>query len=822
MAKDRKNGYTYHVSLWKDGGMVPVKVTARAFKPVSICEPINHERVGAFDTEAITWDGRLMTDLISTAYHDSTNVHEMRHVYDEPLEGFLEEIVQKFGQDEERASRTVRKGESGKDEKAPRAAQPLGVLVMFNGPYDVTRLFPRQQWLQAIHSGLTDYVMCVSDRFEIEWKFYLDKSAPQFQWYVRDRHAERFARVQGVDMTGYWKCSLERALKAVGLKGKVDVAAEVADVFERPREDFSKKELEARKTYAEVDGKRHLELYWETAKLLERIDPRVINKKGLIPPSAPGAAARIMFARAFDIHPMVKEWLRPPDWADELGAASYYGGRAFASNPGRHVGLASRDIKSAYPTAMCLLPDPVTTVYRKVGERPFRLEEWGGKWGTLMVSGESLDDRYPAFRVHHYNRLRYVYGKFNRVCVTIPELCVGLARGVLKDLHIHDGVWLDGDCKTSFLRHFVLDFFRLKENNPKGSPLNELAKLLINSAYGKLIEVQEKDVVALGDAAEVRVPDYSEHVHARAIISSLVRVASATLEGAYIDPDHLFFGRKSSKAIRRHTYENEIASGQSPLEAYLKVARRFGCPGDDVPLKAVLRHARTYKAGPFFLPAFASQITGYVSAQLGLMGECMNAVVGDTDSIAYVKDRAEPQRLAQYHKTLRRAGYFSAEEGADAIDGTTLGRWCLEMVDSHESYVVRPKRYSHKYLDQSGDVAYKQAHHGMSRYTTPEAEAWLKDTSISKDERTKRAYLQRQVGIHDAMRRQLNGEIVTFTQRRAPRKGRTAARSGDTVGEFVAHEVSVENGPIPGTRLTRDGWIAWEPLDQKKDAERRM
>lgn len=802
---------------------MPVKVIPHAFQPQKLCDPIDSARVAGFDTESLQWDGRLVTDIISTAYEGSTRVHERKRIWDEPLESFLEEIVQRFGVEEHRPSRhdTERRTRDGKKAGA-RSSAPLGVLVMFNGPYDVGRLFPQRHWLQAIHSGLVDYRMLIGGRFEIEWKSYLDKSAPQFVWFVRDLQERRFARVQGIDMTGYWKCSLERALKAVGLTGKVDLQAEVEDAFERPRESFSPKELQARRDYAETDGLRHLELYWATTRLLERVDPRVITRKGLIPPSAPGAAARIMFARAFDCHPMVKEWLRPPPWAEELAAASYYGGRAFAPRPGRHEGLASRDIKSAYPTAMCLLPDPVTTTCRKVDPSPhFSLAEWRGRWGSLVISGECTDDIYPAFRVHHDNRLRYVYGRFKEMVVTIPEICIGVARGVLKNLSIHGGVWLDGSCESSFLRRYVLEFFRLKEASPKGSPMNELAKLLINSAYGKLIEVQAKDVVALGDSSEVRVPDYSNHVHAKGIIASLVRVAAATLEGAPCAGEHLFFGKRLLRGDRARRYDEKVSGGTNPLEAYVSIATRaFGPRYTDVPIKAIVRHARSYKAGPFFMPSYASQITGFVSAQLGLMGACLEAYCGDTDSVAYPKTPDEPARLGRYHQLMGDAGYLSAREGGESVEGTTLGQWCLEMNCSTESYIVRPKRYSHAYLE-NGKTSYKQAHHGMSRFTTPEAERASKDATLSKPDRATEAARFRNVGLHEAMRRQLEGETVRYVQRPSPRKGRTAARSGEMVGEFVAQEIEVVNSPVPGTREGYDGWVRWLPLDDKKDRERR-
>ncbi len=128
-----------------------------------------------------------------------------------------------------------------------------------------------------------------------------------------------------------------------------------------------------------------------------------------------------------------------------------------------------------------------------------------------------------------------------------------------------------------------------------------------------------------------------------------------------------------------------------------------------------------------------------------------------------------------------------------------------------ESIIVRPKRYSHRYLDAKGKIAYKNATHGMARFTTAAAEAALHDTTLGLEERGERARDLRNEGIHEAMRDMLDARIVGYDTRRAPVKGRTAAMGKAIAGKFMSRHVEVKNPPVLGTEKTEEGWIRWQP-----------
>jgi hypothetical protein len=278
------------------------------------------------------------------------------------------------------------------------------------------------------------------------------------------------------------------------------------------------------------------------------------------------------------------------------------------------------DITSAYPDAMRWLPDPARCRYLVVDPGPYHQDVFRGLWGALVVSGEGLDPHIPALREHdrHNNRLRYIYGAFHQVTATIPEIVIGVESGRLRIDQIHGGVVIDGDYETSFLRTFVHMVFAIKDQAEKDSPLYLIAKLLMNSLYGKLIEVREIKRAPLGMDGLYLIPNWQQ------------------LE----DPD--FVG------VIRDAY---ILGGLEALEDLRFGMKTFPLkPGgpSEIPLKKVLTTTE-YMAGHYFLPLHAAQVTGFVSAKLGLAAWATDSLQGDTDSIF----TTNPGGLEEYHRIGR-------------------------------------------------------------------------------------------------------------------------------------------------------------------------
>ena len=818
MTRKKFDAIEHTFALWKSGELINATATGTDVFERSDAPPalISLDRVFAVDTESTLKEGVLVTDLVPIAWYDETTLIDARD--DDKrrvVERFLDEVLTRYGVSSDRPSQTKQRrrrnrGEGDQTKRDGRRSQvPLVVSVWFNLPYDITRLFAETWEVRAIHAGVDAWNMEVRDGLSIEWLLYMDKSAPQFRWMIRDADRKLVCNLAGIDLTGYWKCSLEAASKSLGGEGKTDIEALVPNVHERPFESFTVFEQEARRSYAIKDVAETAFVYRRTVEELCRIDPRVVNQRGMIPPSAPSAAARLMFERAFDAHPSLSTWRKPPAWVDQLGCDGYYGGRAFAARPGIYPkgGFRILDLKSAYPTVMSILPDPVTAKYRRVrASKRFDVDRFAGRFGVLVVSGECLDSRYPAFRAHDEatTRLRYVAGPFYRHRATIPELVIGVLRGALRIDQVHGGVVVEGSPDKSFLRSSILELYALKEREKK-SPLGLLAKLLMNSAYGKLIEIVMKE---LRTRTPTPVPAFTSHIHA--IAKSMIRLD--------IEPEApaeaLFFSTDTDEAdTLRRIYAARIDLGVVAYAETMATVHPFEEGG--VTLRDFVRGARSYSTGRYFLPIYASQITGLVSAELGTMAACVDAFCGDTDSVHFLCD-GDPlahEGVERYFEIMGKSGYPAPRAGrpeTDIAPGCTLGRWESDSTSpSVETVIVRPKVYSHRFEEEGGVVEYKQALHGFSRYTSPEAEAARKNTALSVEDRGKEARDVRRSSLHEDMRRLVLGENVAYVTRPAPRRGRTAAISGEVAGEFVTKRVEVVNPPVFGTEMGEGGYARW-------------
>lgn len=839
--------------VWKHGGLVEAYYRGSGtFKKQTTHDLLDDARIFAVDTETSHRQELLVTDLIPVAWPERDQLFSVDDPSESetPLCRLLDEVVTRYGvpmgspsltEQRPRLETDEERGPKRRSRHGRRLKLPLALSVWFNLPYDVSRLFPEYEQLRRIYAGADSYRMKISDRFEIEWLRYIDTAAPQFSWYVRDYKHHVIAHLAGLDLTGYWKCSLDAALNAVGRKGKDDLLALADDIHERDYSLLLRKEISARRTYALRDGRGTRELYQDTLSLLFQLDPRVIRKTGTIPPSAPGAAARIMFSLAFDLHPTVEEWKKPPVWADTLGSEAYYGGRAFCAKPGRHERMVTLDLKSAYPYVMTQLPDPVTATYQRITGRTFDLDDFKGKWGVLRVNGECLDDVYPATRIHEESRLRYVVGKFEAFSFTIPELVMGVARGALTIDRIITGVVIEGSPDKSFMRRFVLERYAMKEKYGK-EPLGQLSKLLMNSSYGKLVEINDQEYRWDGCPPIPCWPQHRQDI-AQSLLHILVH------DGA-VEAADLFFGRHQDPEVlveRQHMFVGRSSRAESGLDfvvAYAEVLEAcFGLPAYVEPLSRYLRAATSYSVGNYFMPLYGAQITGFVSAQLGMMARCVDALTADTDSAHFVLNAADPLShpgISRYHELMATAGYASPRAGEWLVEDTTLGTWAAESpCPSEESFLARPKKYSHRFrlpgghLDTCGcevcrspimgidhdkkkclcrfcAIEHKQATHAMSRFTTERAEEVLKSSRIKKELRLPLAKRIREYAAHELMRKLARGETIDYVMRAAPRKGRTTARTGETAGEFVRKEQTVTNAPVQGTRLDEAGWVRWE------------
>lgn len=824
----------------KAGGVVTAHFRGAAvFKRAEAADRIPFTHVCCTDTESLKCHAQnddLTTLITSMRFHDRGRVIETPDGKG-MLEGVFESMwAQDWAEKEERPSYTKQreKNEDGSRDGERQKLSPK-LMTFFNFPYDIGRMLAdRPRTLETVAAGADSYRVTLG-KWELEVRRMILGTAPSFDWRIRHPETKTAMRLLGLDLVGYWKSSLAKAAAALGCKPKEDIEKRIEGIYEKFREDLAPEEWKMFLDYALGDAETTLELYHRTCDLLVKVDPRVVRKTGAIPPSAPGASARIVFAKAFDCHDGLTEWKRYPAWADQMGCDSYYGGRAFCSRPGIHARMSSFDLKSAYPAAMCQLPDPVTVRMSRVAEGKFILDWYRGRFGVLCISGYESNDVMPAFRVHddqEGGRLRYVAGKFNRVWVTIPECVIGVLRGTLRIDRVHDGVVMMGESETSFIRAGIADFFAIKENPENEKALRDMAKLLANSFYGKLIEVTCVDY-HVGE--EIIMPSFEE----RGEISRSITLIFAC--GGAAPYDRLYWGWDEKRVrLARNEYARvaeklvKLGEEDAPANAiycYVEALRLAGerYSGKPTTVGRFVASHKKYKCGQYFMPLYATQITGLTSASVGLMADCLDAWQGDTDSVHFQLPVGEKKGdvlpgWKRYFEIMREAGYHAPrrrDDGTyeDAIleQSPNLGSWEQESDEpSVESLLVRPKLYSHKFPDKLNkktgkmEPVFKQAKHGFAKFHTLAIEATMKDMGLgTREARTAAAELVRSAELHRAMREVYERGEFTYTTRPAPLKLRTAIKSGRTPGRFESRLMKMMATTDPNNYLASDGLVRW-------------
>lgn len=540
-------------------------------------------------------------------YEHITLLHTETEEY--PIIALLDYLFPLYAEREERASQTKQREKrihtNGGYYRDGRRKTILPVCMTFyNMPYDISRLFRQnEQFLRAIQLSTQDSVRVCVGPYEIELvenRCYT--ATPSFEWFIR--RDGYILRVIGRDLWSYDKSGLDAFSEALLGIGKDELSEEEkALLFDRCIDrSFEEKEgLEQKwKQYAAHDVRITFECLQALILALSDVSHAFVMRNGMIPRSAPGCAARIAWSLASN-----DEWNKPQEWVQEIGALTYAGARAFTSRPGKYDRMWVYDISSAYPHVMSLLPDLCTVQYERVKEGYYDQEQYKGKWGSLCISGRGTDKYYPALRKHDekHGRLQYVYGDFTRLWVTIPEIVIGVASGRLEVHYVHDGVIMEGEKDKSFLRKFVLKMYDMKKRSKKDSPLYLMSKLMMNSLYGKLVEVNV-------DACSVA----KDYELAKCLTIPIVR----------------------DKEGKHENWQETIqAYVQHGIDGLMEIQEKYADVQEHASFGMLYKlHGRqTGIAGQYYLPLYGAQITGMTSAKLGLVASLSGATNGHTDSI---------------------------------------------------------------------------------------------------------------------------------------------------------------------------------------------
>lgn len=663
------------INGYKNGKKIDIFVrNDKAYKKCKEHKTLDPTRIIGVDTESLR-NGDDNEDLrtLSVQCHTykESYVQDTRDL-DTPITACFDMLWNEYSTSDiepfNNTQRKKRKRELPHDKRSHRDGRvntiPPILWVFYNLEYDFGRLYQKNvQMIRTITANL-DSVRIQVDNYEIEIVSQLvTGSCPSFEYFVRKEG--RIMRILGMDIGAYWKGGLNKTAQAI-LKGegKVNMSKEVFHLSLQLFDALPQEDKDLFWQYASEDARLTRDIYLATVDLLVQVEPLVIKRNGVIPASAPGASAKIAFSWGSE-----NEWLLPPTYIHQAGMNAYAGARVFNRKSQYVEDIMVLDIVSAYPHVMTLLPDPCTCSYPLVKQHTFTLEAFKGQWGVVKIKGEGLDPLYPALRMHDEQncRLRYIYGKFDELWTTIPEMVIGVVSGRLRVDHIYTGFFIEGDNTESFLRKFVLEMFRIKDESEKNSPMYLLSKLLMNSLYGKLVEVKLANVTSIQDECAsslvLKVPDIEDK--------------KQELFTAYAQ-----YG------------ENGL------LELFEEWSEQYPDVSEAIHFFELLGETHEGKAGYYFLPMHGAQITGFVSAKLGLAAHCTEALQGDTDSI-FVEDAIG---LDEYEYLMQKAGYDCPSEGLGAFEVD---------IDHASGYLVKNKMYALTYT-QDGQKKYKIATHGIT------------------------------------------------------------------------------------------------------------
>ena len=747
-----------NIEVYKNNRLIRAEYTGFPFKRPKLHERLAAERIVGADTESFEnvlfgatfdeyqqkyVDGRRtnltqldFADSIHNAVLDTTN-------YEYPLEAVLDHLWSIYAENELWAAMTKQRPKrerlDGNHRDGRRQHIEPVVLIAHNLTYDLGQLLRNHPQFKRLILARDDSYRVQLGRYEIEVASLTpDGSAPAFEFYIRCDHM--IMRLLGRDTWAYLKSSLEDASSDfLGMhKQEIDKAW-----FKRPWESFNEDERKLIFLYAAQDPHLSRLLYEALIVLLTSIDERVICENGILPRSAPGAAARMAFAMASR-----DEWKPPSREVMQIGAWTYCGARVFSRKPGYYENVWCYDISSAYPHAMTLLPDPATCEYHDIEPGLYNHEQWKGQFGCMLISGRGLDEYYPALRVHdtENKRLRYIYGKFEKVWATIPEVVVGVESGRLQITTVHGGFHIVGSNENSFLRKFVDNVYGLKNSSEPDSPMYLIAKLLMNALYGKLLEVLVEKAALEDFARFVQLPNIDGiDKHYDELMQAYVTGGEDALEDI------------ATELCKQHDGNTDIVFGDL-------VDRHQGNVG---------------KAGKYYLPMHGAQITGFVSAKLGLFAHCTGALQGDTDSAMTIGDAAE--NIKQYREIMLTSGYEAPETG--------LGSFELKFSNAH-GYLVRNKLYALKYCEKDKKTGkmvekLKFARHGIVGAPEEDVYNLVRDFYVSG--------------------------FIRYVTKERPVPLRESLIRGETIGEFRTEERLMVNQEDPNMLFNECGERVWRP-----------
>lgn len=523
-------------------------------------------------------------------------------------------------------------------------------------------------------------------------------SAPHFTFRIC-KTEKVFIDVTFLDTFSFFKGSLDSVAKELKLGiTKMERQEDLGRIDYRLISDDNERKIEFVK-YALLDAK----ITRLAGEAIREIHKMADMKKFRV--SSPSFAVQMLFKQL----PEKKTVLNGIDDNKimQLVLDTYRGGRTGGIVHGRVKDISVLDFASSYPTAMLSIPS-FSPSMKYILVAAEMLEDTNGILEEIernpncfvRISGEESDTLYPSIIANNKvtKKLTPITGVFHNIATTGYELLCGVKSGTLTIHGFHEVVFLvESEKNPPFpFRDFARTAYKGKQEAAKGSILYTMWKLVLNGAYGKLIESRKRVIVSVeheedlipylkGKKEEFSIMFYDEYIRCM---------------------------RDGENWDEKYKQLNADVLESCPIEEL-----EF-CSFSDIDIGGK-------DFGSYAVPAAASLITGIARARLRALMKCTNALYWDTDSVFI-----ENLDLSKVQQQLLVGNKWLTSNVVPLQLGENLGDIDCEL-ENGTGYLAGTKRYyiskDTGKLDDDGKpiIKIKKAIHGLPALPKDEIERMI-------------------------------------------------------------------------------------------------
>lgn len=575
-------------------------------------------------------------------------------------------------------------------------------------------------------------------------------SAPHFTIRVM-KTKSKFFDITFLDSFSFFKGSLEAVAKELNLEvQKMERQEDLGKVDYRLLPDSEPRKIEFVK-YALLDSR----ITQNAGEAIRQLHKEAGMKKFRV--SSPSFAIQFLYKQLEENNSIINGVNHTEIM--QLILDTYRGGRTGGIAHGKVENISVLDFASSYPTAMLSIPSFSKTMkYVKVTEE--MLQDTKGIIAEIQnnpncfirLDGRETDPHYPALIAQNKitKKLTPIYGEFKNIATTGYEFLCGYKSGTLSTHKFHEVVFLV-DTKTDIqfpFRDFANTAYQGKQNSEKGSILYVMWKLVLNGAYGKLIESRKKVIVSV-EHEEDLIP---------------------YLEGQKQEFSIMFYDE----------YIRAMRDGKNWNEVYTSLYNEIleNIDYEDLQFMAFSDIELGGKEfGSYAVPAGASLITGIARARLRALMKCTSALYWDTDSV-FIPDLD----LKKLPSQLKKGSAWLPDNIVSLQLGENLGDIDIEMLNG-TGYLAGTKRYylHNEEIDKKTGKPYtkiKKAIHGLPSLPKEEIERMIKYLATNKG-----------IGKYQAKAKPLKAK---------------EAPTDDLIGAFIEKEKAIQS------LYKRDDRLIWE------------